>query len=68
MEVLEDLRSTFEDMLETLGETNLDDSTSWDVKLAMEFKDRQIMIVSSIVTSCYSGCKLVEYELSECRA
>ncbi|XP_028109659.1 uncharacterized protein LOC114308286 isoform X3 [Camellia sinensis] len=68
LEVLEDLRSTFEDMLETLGETNLDDSTSWDVKLAMEFKDRQIMIVSSIVTSCYSGCKLVEYELSECRA
>ncbi|XP_028109658.1 uncharacterized protein LOC114308286 isoform X2 [Camellia sinensis] len=66
LEVLEDLRSTFEDMLETLGETNLDDS--WDVKLAMEFKDRQIMIVSSIVTSCYSGCKLVEYELSECRA
>ncbi|GMP36511.1 hypothetical protein CsSME_00008620 [Camellia sinensis var. sinensis] len=68
LEVLEDLRSTFEDMLETLGETNLDDSTSWDVQLAMEFKDRQIMIVSSIVTSCYSGCKLVEYELSECRA
>ncbi|THG04141.1 hypothetical protein TEA_015482 [Camellia sinensis var. sinensis] len=65
LEVLEDLRSTFEDMLETLGETNLDDSTSWDVKLAMEFKDRQIMIVSSIVTSCYSGCKLVEYELSQ---
>ncbi|CAL5375265.1 unnamed protein product [Camellia sinensis] len=63
LEVLEDLRSTFEDMLETLGETNLDDSI-----LAMEFKDRQIMIVSSIVTSCYSGCKLVEYELSECRA
>ncbi|XP_058187699.1 uncharacterized protein LOC131304454 isoform X2 [Rhododendron vialii] len=63
LEILEDLRSTFEDMLETLGETDLDDSTSWDVKLAMEFKDQQRRIVSSIVTSCYYGCKLLEDEL-----
>ncbi|KAG5563701.1 hypothetical protein RHGRI_000040 [Rhododendron griersonianum] len=64
LEILEALRSTFEDMLETLGETDLDDrSTSWDVKLAMEFKDQQRRIVSSIVTSCYYGCKLLEDEL-----
>uniref|UniRef100_A0A5B6YT39 Putative SET domain-containing protein n=1 Tax=Davidia involucrata TaxID=16924 RepID=A0A5B6YT39_DAVIN len=71
LEVLEDLRSTFEGMMETLGETKLDDSgtsTSWDVKLALEFKDLQRRIVSSIVTSCYAGCKLVEHELSKCMA
>ncbi|KAF5956600.1 hypothetical protein HYC85_003825 [Camellia sinensis] len=65
LEVLEDLRSTFEDMLETLGETNLDDS--WDVKLAMEFKDRQIMIVSSIVKlslTCHFQTRMVEVCLS----
>ncbi|KAF7154588.1 hypothetical protein RHSIM_Rhsim01G0005000 [Rhododendron simsii] len=64
LEILEALRSTFEDMLETLGETDLDDrSTSWDVKLAVKFKDQQRRIVSSIVTSCYYGCKLLEDEL-----
>ncbi|KAL6977736.1 hypothetical protein U1Q18_026524 [Sarracenia purpurea var. burkii] len=70
LEILEDLRSTFEDMLETLGETTPDDSTSWswDAKLAMAFRDLQRRIVSSIVTSCCSGCKLVEYELSKFRA
>ncbi|XP_057463389.1 uncharacterized protein LOC130753520 isoform X2 [Actinidia eriantha] len=62
LKILEDLCSTFEDMLETLGEINPDDSTTWDVKLAVRFKDLQRKIVSSIVTSCYSGRRLVEYE------
>ncbi|KAE9462440.1 hypothetical protein C3L33_05649, partial [Rhododendron williamsianum] len=72
LEILEALRSTFEDMLETLGRLILmtgnsivfnSRSTSWDVKLAMEFKDQQRRIVSSIVTSCNYGCKLLEDEL-----
>ena len=42
--------------------------TNWDVKLALEFKDLQQRIVSSIVTSCNAGRKLVEYELGKCMA
>ncbi|KAH7861513.1 hypothetical protein Vadar_027210 [Vaccinium darrowii] len=63
LEILEDIRSTFEDMLETLGETNPDNSASWDVKLAMEYKDQQRRIISSIVTSCHDGSKLLKDEL-----
>ncbi|XP_027176110.1 uncharacterized protein LOC113775431 isoform X2 [Coffea eugenioides] len=66
VEILNDLRSTFEDMMESLGGEELDDSCSWDVKLAMDFKDLQRRIVSSIITSCDAGCKLLEYELSRC--
>lgn len=68
IEILNDLRSTFEGMMESLGEEELDDmdSCSWDVKLALDFKDLQRRIVSSIVTSCDAGCKLLEHELSRC--
>ncbi|XP_071909041.1 ribulose-1,5 bisphosphate carboxylase/oxygenase large subunit N-methyltransferase, chloroplastic-like isoform X1 [Coffea arabica] len=68
VEILNDLRSTFEGMMESLGGEELDDrdSCSWDVKLAMDFKDLQRRIVSSIITSCDAGCKLLEYELSRC--
>ncbi|XP_059636273.1 uncharacterized protein LOC132278496 [Cornus florida] len=70
LEVLEDLRVTFEGMLEILNDTKLGErkSSGWDVKLALDFKDVQRRIVSSIVTSCYAGCKLVECELSKCMA
>lgn len=66
LEVLEDLRSTFEVMMESLGETESDarENCNWDVKLALEFKDLQRRIVSSILTSCDAGCKL-EQELSK---
>ncbi|XVF34222.1 hypothetical protein REPUB_Repub18cG0040700 [Reevesia pubescens] len=69
-EVLEDLQSTFNYMMENLGDTDLVDreNASWDVKLALEFKERQRRIVSSILTSCSTGIKLVEYELSKCKA
>ena len=43
-------------------------STTWDVKRAVGFKDLQRKIVSSIVTSCYSGRRLVEYEAVRQRA
>ncbi|CAK9169427.1 unnamed protein product [Ilex paraguariensis] len=70
LEILEDLCSTFENMMEALGDTKLDDRehTNWDVKLALEFKDLQRRIVSSIVTSCNAGRKLVQYELGKCMA
>ncbi|KAL5769213.1 hypothetical protein ACOSP7_015773 [Xanthoceras sorbifolium] len=66
MEVLEDLQLTFSDMLENLGDSDFEDreNTSWDVKLAVEFKDLQRKIVSSIINSCSAGRKLVENELS----
>ncbi|KAL2464314.1 SET domain-containing protein [Forsythia ovata] len=65
LEVLGDLCSTFEGMMEALGEARLDDreTTRWDVKLAVEFKVLQRRIISSILTSCYNGCKLLEFEL-----
>uniref|UniRef100_A0A2N9EEV0 SET domain-containing protein n=1 Tax=Fagus sylvatica TaxID=28930 RepID=A0A2N9EEV0_FAGSY len=70
MEVLEDLRIIFDDMMESLGDADLDDreNASWDVKLAVEFKDVQRRIVSSILTSCYRGLKLVENEWCRCMA
>ncbi|KAJ0090842.1 hypothetical protein Patl1_14277 [Pistacia atlantica] len=66
LEVLEDLQSTFSAMMESLGDSDFVDgeNTSWDVKLAMESKDLQRKIISSILTSCSAGCKLVESELS----
>lgn len=66
LEVLEDLQSTFGNMMEVLGDTDFGDgeNTSWDVKLALEFKDLQRRIISSILTSCSAGRTLVESELS----
>ncbi|KAL3535367.1 hypothetical protein ACH5RR_003828 [Cinchona calisaya] len=68
LEILDDLRSTFEGMIESLGEEELDDreSSSWDVKLAVDFKDLQRRIVCSIVNSCNAGRELLEYELGRC--
>ncbi|KAH9653952.1 SET domain-containing protein [Citrus sinensis] len=64
--VLEDLQSTFSNMMEILGDTDFGDgeNTSWDVKLALEFKDLERRIISSILTSCSAGRSLVESELS----
>ncbi|XP_057969217.1 uncharacterized protein LOC131158391 isoform X2 [Malania oleifera] len=68
MEVLGDLLSTFGGMMGGLGASNIEErkSSSWDVKLAVEFKDVQRRIVSSIITSCYAGRGLVEGELCKC--
>ncbi|XP_037497351.1 uncharacterized protein LOC105635593 isoform X2 [Jatropha curcas] len=67
IEILEDLQSTFTNMMENLVETELvvKESASWDVKLALEFKDLQRRIISSILTSCKAGLKLVQNELSK---
>ncbi|XP_031484378.1 uncharacterized protein LOC116253606 isoform X2 [Nymphaea colorata] len=53
--VLETIMSIFSSMLESLGGTcdEFDRETiSWDVKLALDFKDLQKRIVSSVVESC----------------
>ncbi|KAI3524225.1 hypothetical protein L1887_02877 [Cichorium endivia] len=69
LEILEDLQSTFDAMMENLAETEplYRENCDWDVKLALDFKDLQRRIVSSIVSSCYAGRKLVEQELNNCK-
>lgn len=64
-EILGDLCSTFEAMREALGDTELDEreAADWDVRLAMDFKDLQRRIISSIIDSCNAGQKLLESEL-----
>lgn len=55
--VLETLLSIFNPMLEELPEPDESDgeSASWDLKLALEYKNLQRRIISSIVTSCTSA-------------
>ncbi|VFQ64054.1 unnamed protein product [Cuscuta campestris] len=67
LEMLGDLLQTFEVMMESLGDADADDmsNATWDVKLACEFKNLQRRIVSSIVTSCKTGCELLECELQK---
>uniref|UniRef100_A0A6V7QRL5 SET domain-containing protein n=1 Tax=Ananas comosus var. bracteatus TaxID=296719 RepID=A0A6V7QRL5_ANACO len=61
--VLETVLSIFSPMLEGLG--NSDDfdrvNASWDLKLALGYKDLQRRIISSIVTSCTSGLEMLEH-------
>ncbi|XP_051140338.1 uncharacterized protein LOC127257872 isoform X2 [Andrographis paniculata] len=67
LDLLRDLSSTFEAMIEAFGEENPENSegaAGWDVKLAMEFKILQRRIVSSILASCESGCKLLDSALN----
>nr|GMD74267.1 N-lysine methyltransferase SETD6 isoform X2 [Ipomoea batatas] len=68
LEILGDLCSTFEAMMESLGDAETDDQDNvrWDVKLAVEFTNLQRRIVSSIVNSCKAGCELLECELQKC--
>ncbi|KAK6127090.1 hypothetical protein DH2020_039174 [Rehmannia glutinosa] len=65
IDVLRDLSATFEGMMEALGDENPEDreKASWDVKLAIEFRNSQRRIISSILTSCNAGCELLESEL-----
>ncbi|XP_035538857.1 uncharacterized protein LOC108998805 isoform X2 [Juglans regia] len=70
MEVLGRLRSIFDCVMESLGAADLHDreNTSWDVRLAVEFKDLQRRIVSSILSSCDTGLKLLKNEWCRCLA
>lgn len=62
MGVLENLKSTFDDMMQNLGDADSMDreNVEWDVEMAMEFKERQRKIVSSILDSCSAGIKMVQ--------
>uniref|UniRef100_A0A3Q7EVT8 Uncharacterized protein n=1 Tax=Solanum lycopersicum TaxID=4081 RepID=A0A3Q7EVT8_SOLLC len=57
LDILRDLCSMFEEMRDGLGDPELDnrETTSCDVKLAVDFKDLQRRIFSSIVASCQAG-------------
>lgn len=65
--VLENLQSTFDDMMQNLGDADSIDreNADWDVKLAMEFKERQRKIVSSILDSCSAAPEEEEDDGSE---
>ncbi|XP_070011770.1 ribulose-1,5 bisphosphate carboxylase/oxygenase large subunit N-methyltransferase, chloroplastic isoform X2 [Nicotiana sylvestris] len=69
LEILRDLCSMFQDMTDALGDAQLDDreTTSWDTKLALDFKYLQRRIFYSVVASCQAGCELVESELQRYR-
>ncbi|PNT66964.1 hypothetical protein BRADI_3g18940v3 [Brachypodium distachyon] len=60
--VLETLITIFSPMLEGLGEPDdyNRESASWDLKLALAYKDLKRRIISSIVTSCTSGLALLD--------
>ncbi|KAE8651665.1 uncharacterized protein LOC101212907 isoform X1 [Cucumis sativus] len=69
IEVLNELLSIFSEMMEKLEDEDEDESrtsTEWDIKLALEYKDLQRKIVSSCLTSCHSGLKMVEIALCDC--
>ncbi|KMT03327.1 hypothetical protein BVRB_8g198630 [Beta vulgaris subsp. vulgaris] len=70
MEVLKDLRAIFDNMMENLGDADMDDrkNEKWDVQLAIKYKDLQRYIVSSVTTACVRGQDMVEHELSACMA
>ncbi|XP_074273694.1 fructose-bisphosphate aldolase-lysine N-methyltransferase, chloroplastic [Silene latifolia] len=68
MKVLGDLYMIFDNMMDKLGGSEMDDreNMQWDVQLAIKCKDLQRNIVSSILTACLAGRKMVEHELMKC--
>ncbi|KHN17593.1 Putative ribulose-1,5 bisphosphate carboxylase/oxygenase large subunit N-methyltransferase, chloroplastic [Glycine soja] len=70
LEVLENLKDIFDDMMENMGKIDLDDreNCSWDEKLAMDFKDLQRRIACSVSTSCHTGMDMLKNELCKCMA
>ncbi|RDY09272.1 [Fructose-bisphosphate aldolase]-lysine N-methyltransferase, chloroplastic, partial [Mucuna pruriens] len=70
LEVLENLKDIFDDMMEYMGEIDLDnrENCSWDEKLAMDFKNIQRRIAYSVSTSCHTGMEMLKDELCKCMA
>ncbi|KAK1275435.1 hypothetical protein QJS04_geneDACA003996 [Acorus gramineus] len=61
--VLEMIISIFDPMMKNLDMPDDDDGSenpSWDVTLAMDFKARQKIIISSVLQSCYGGLQLLD--------
>ncbi|XP_020594974.1 uncharacterized protein LOC110035074 [Phalaenopsis equestris] len=59
--LLETIISIFEPMMEGLGERDdlVGEEMNWDVKLALEYKELQRRIISSVL-SCAAGLKLLD--------
>ncbi|KAL9325979.1 hypothetical protein ACSQ67_006624 [Phaseolus vulgaris] len=70
LEVLENLKDIFDDMMGNMGEVDLDDreNCNWDEKLAMDFKNTQRRIAHSVSTSCLAGMDMLKNELCKCMA
>ncbi|XP_027916186.1 uncharacterized protein LOC114175624 isoform X1 [Vigna unguiculata] len=68
--VLENLKDIFDDMIENMGEMDLDDRENCcrDEKLAMDFKNTQRRIARSVSTSCLAGMDMLKKELCKCMA
>ncbi|KAL2928926.1 [Fructose-bisphosphate aldolase]-lysine N-methyltransferase chloroplastic [Bienertia sinuspersici] len=68
--VLDNIHAIFGNMLDKLGDSNMDDrkNEKWDVKLAIKYKDLQRSILSSILTACYTGRVMVLDALEKCLA
>lgn len=61
--VLETIISIFNPMMEGLGESDefeREDST-WDVKLALDYKDLQRRIIGSVLASCSAGLQMLDH-------
>ncbi|ONK70536.1 uncharacterized protein A4U43_C05F34730 [Asparagus officinalis] len=63
--VLDTLISVFSPMLEGLGDTNEIDreNPSWDVKLALDYKDLLRRIICSVLDSCAAGIRELDLSL-----
>ncbi|KAK2358786.1 ribulose-1,5 bisphosphate carboxylase/oxygenase large subunit N-methyltransferase, chloroplastic [Trifolium repens] len=70
LEVLGDLKDIFDDMMDNMGDIDLDNSENynWDEKLAVDFKNLQRRIAHSISTSCETGVSMLKNELHKCLA
>ncbi|XXG58273.1 hypothetical protein AAC387_Pa04g0626 [Persea americana] len=60
--VLETILSIFNPMMEGLGKSDefARENSSWDVKLALDYKDLQRKIIASVVASCSSGLQMLD--------
>ncbi|KAL2338632.1 hypothetical protein Fmac_013078 [Flemingia macrophylla] len=70
LEVLDNLKNIFDDMMHCMDEIDLDDreNCSWDENLAMDFKNLQRRIAHSVSTSCQTGMEMLKNELYKCMA
>ncbi|KAG9455855.1 hypothetical protein H6P81_000363 [Aristolochia fimbriata] len=61
--VLETLISIFDPMMEGLTDADCHDSgdSSWDIKLAQEFKKLHREIISSVIAACSSGLEMLDH-------
>ncbi|XP_012573448.1 uncharacterized protein [Cicer arietinum] len=70
LEVLGDLTYIFDDMMDNMGDIDLDnrESFNWDEKMAVDYKNLQRRIAHSVSTSCHNGFSMLKNELLKCMA